>query len=285
LENNPRKLWLAGILSFFTIGLGHLYAGNAKKGLFLYLGQGLLLALFLLILLLKTQHIFFLILIFFVLLAYLVFSIVDAIKAAKSNSTSYFLKKYNKWYFYLAFWALSSFAIGPIVETLILENTIKGYKIVSGSMTPTLIIGDRFFVNKFIYKNNAPQRGDIIVFEAPKVPSKDYVKRLMGVEGDIIEIKNKRLFVNNIEQYESYVIYKDQNIYPASIQPRDNYGPITVPENSLFFMGDNRDFNYDSRAFGFVSKKKVRGKVISLYWSWNEEAGAVRWGRIGKSIE
>lgn len=285
MENKPRKPWLAGLLAFGTIGLGHLYTGEAKKGIILYLGQGLILAFLLPILLIKT-YIFSLVLtVVFAWLVYFVFSLFDAIKIARGKSTSYFLKNYNRWYVYLACWILASFIIQPIVETLVKENTIKAYKISSGAMIPTLLNGDRIFVNKFIYKNSEPQRGDIIVFEYPKDPSKDFVKRLIGVEGDVIQIKDKRVFISNVEQNESYIINLDPNIFPAGTQPRDNCGPITVPTNSLFFMGDNRDNSYDSRFWGFVSKEKVRGKVMSLYWSWDKETGKVRWDRIGKAIE
>jgi signal peptidase I len=161
----------------------------------------------------------------------------------------------------------------------------KAYKIASGAMMPTLLAGDRVFVNKKSYKNSTPQKGDIVVFVPPHEPSKVYVKRLIGVEGDVIEIKDKHLFINNIEQDENYIINSDARNFPSDISPRDNFGPITVPEKHLFFLGDNRDNSLDSRFWGFVSVDKVKGKVVSLYWSWNSDEGKVRWSRIGKSIE
>lgn len=164
-------------------------------------------------------------------------------------------------------------------------NSYKAYKIPSGAMMSTLLIGDRVLVNKNIYKNSAPQKSDIVVFVPPHDPSKVYVKRLIGVEGDVIEIRDKHLFINNVEQNESYIINSGARLFPSGVSPRDHFGPITVPAKQLFFLGDNRDNSLDSRFWGFVSADKIKGKVVSLYWSWNGDEGKVRWVRIGKSIE
>ena len=284
MENKPRKAWVAGLLSFFTIGLGHIYAGEVKKGIILYFCQGLILAILLPLLIVKP-NIYALLFALILGLVYFLYSLIDAIKTAKSNSVSYFLKKFNKWYIYLGCWVLASFVVQPIVETFTKNNTIKAYKIPSGAMIPTLLVGDHILVNRFIYKANKPERSDIIVFEYPEDPSKDFIKRLVAIEGDIVEIKNKKLFVNGILQNENFVIHKENNIFTASQNPRDNFGPITVPNNSLFFMGDNRDNSFDSRFWGFVDKSKIKGKAVSLYWSWDEENFRVRWDRIGKEIK
>jgi len=163
-------------------------------------------------------------------------------------------------------------------------------------MQDTLLIGDHILVNKFIYgvKNplngntwipiKKPERGDIVVFKYPVNPAQDYIKRVVGVEGDTIEIKDKRVFVNGVPQVENYAIFLDNKILPANVQSRDNLGPITVPENSLFVMGDNRDNSYDSRFWKFVDLKAVKGKAFILYWSWDKENFSVRWGRIGDLI-
>lgn len=152
-------------------------------------------------------------------------------------------------------------------------------------MVPTLLPGDHLLVNKFIYQTREPQRGDIVVFEYPKDPSLDYVKRLVGIEGDVIEIKNKKLSVNNVEQDEGYIVHTDARAFPASEQPRDNFGPVAVPPDSFFVLGDNRDNSFDSRFWGFVSSSEIHGKVTSMYWSWDKEAGHVRWERIGEAVE
>lgn len=165
---------------------------------------------------------------------------------------------------------------------LIKANLVQAYKIPSGGMIPTLFIGDHLLANKFIYKTTDPKRGDIIIFPYPEYPSKDFVKRLIAVEGDVIELRDKRLYLNGKEQVEPYIINSDNEIGKDT---RDNYGPVTVPPGKLFFMGDNRDRSYDSRFYGFVSKNSIKGKTLSLYWSWDRDNHKVRWDRIGMLIK
>lgn len=186
--------------------------------------------------------------------------------------------------------------IALLLALFIRTFVVQAFKIPSGSMLDTLLVGDHILVNKFIYgvKNplngntwipiKKPERGDIVVFKYPVNPAQDYIKRVVGVEGDTIEIKDKRVFVNGVPQVENYAIFLDNKILPANVQSRDNLGPITVPENSLFVMGDNRDNSYDSRFWKFVDLKAVKGKAFILYWSWDKENFSVRWGRIGDLI-
>ncbi|MCK5508056.1 MAG: signal peptidase I, partial [Desulfobacterales bacterium] len=160
----------------------------------------------------------------------------------------------------------------------------------------TLQIGDHILANKFIYgvklpyfnitiiPYKKPQRGDIVIFKFPQDPKKDFIKRTIGIQGDIIEIRNKEVYVNKKRLEHDYAIYTDLHIIPESMQPRDNLGPITVPENSLFVMGDNRDHSYDSRFWGFVDLKDVKGKAFIIYWSWDSDNFGVRWNRIGKIL-
>ena len=160
-------------------------------------------------------------------------------------------------------------------------------------MVQTLLVGDHILVNKFLYgvkipflrktiiSVSEPQRGDIVVFIYPKDQSKDFIKRVIGVGGETIEIKNKKIFINGKEYSDSYGIYSDNVIYPATMQPRDNFGQITVPKDSIFVMGDNRDESLDSRFWGFVDLKDVDGKAFIIYWSWNHEDHNLRWQRIG----
>ncbi len=282
--DKPRKWWLAGLLSTITIGLGHIYSGQLRKGIILYLIQGLIFALFFLFLV-HYPNIFLIIATIILGFTYFISVIIDAIRSAKQNSGSYFLKKYNRWYVYLVIVLLANFLIQPYAETFIKENAVKAYKIASGAMSPTLLGGDRILINRHIYQTSEPQKGDIIVFSPPHEPSKDFVKRLVGTEGDVVEIKNKQLFINGITQIENYIINIDNRILSADINSRDNFGPVTVPDNHLFFLGDNRDNSYDSRFWGFVNRDKAKGKVIYLYWSWDGDKGKVRWNRIGKSID
>ncbi len=188
--------------------------------------------------------------------------------------------------------------IALIFALFIRTFVIQAFKIPSGSMIQTLLIGDHILVNKFIYgvKNpinratlipgRKPARGDVIVFIFPLDRSKDFIKRVIGVGGDTIKIVNKKVYVNGKLFHEPPgVQHTDPNIIPGNIQPRDNMGPIKVPPGKLFVMGDNRDQSFDSRFWGFVPLKDVRGKAFIIYWSWDSESFLPRLDRIGKWIE
>jgi len=186
--------------------------------------------------------------------------------------------------------------VALLLALFIRTFVVQAFKIPSGSMLNTLLIGDHILVNKFIYgiKNpfsgktwipvKKPGRGDIVVFKYPINPEQDYIKRVVGVEGDQIIIKDKKVYVNGEPQDESYTIFLDKKIIPLGEQGRDNMEPITVPPSSLFVMGDNRDNSYDSRFWKFVDLKAVKGKAFIFYWSWDKENLSVRWGRIGDLV-
>ena len=174
-----------------------------------------------------------------------------------------------------------SIGIAIIFALLIRSTIIQAFKIPSGSMENTLKIGDHLFVNKFIYNLQIdlplipnikilpvikPKRGDIIVFVYPIDTKRDFIKRCIGVPGDIIEIKNKVVYVNNKPIEENYIIHKNSIVFPAEFQPRDNFGPVIVPEGRYFMMGDNRDTSLDSRFWGFLEKKYIKGKALVIYW-------------------
>lgn len=183
-----------------------------------------------------------------------------------------------------------------ILAMLIRTYIIQAFKIPSGSMIPTLLVGDHILVNKFLYGTKIPfsgkrafmfkkpERGDIIVFKYPENPSKDFIKRVVAAEGDVIESKNKMIHVNGNKVNEPYAQHTDSSMRPMGIEPRDNFGPVIVPKNKYFVMGDNRDQSYDSRYWGYVDIKDVKGKALILYWSWDTEKSWVRFGRIGSLI-
>lgn len=192
---------------------------------------------------------------------------------------------------------IEAIAVAIILALFIRTFIVQAFKIPSGSMKETLQIGDHILVNKFIYgvklpyfqytliplKN--PQRGDIVVFEFPEDKDKDFIKRVVGVAGDVVEIRNKQVWVNGTLQQGSFIVNSDPHVFPGNLQPRDNFGPVTVPEHSLFVMGDNRDHSYDSRYWGFVDLKAVKGKAFIIYWSWDKDNFGVRWGRLGNILK
>jgi len=186
--------------------------------------------------------------------------------------------------------------IAIIIALFIRTFIVQAFKIPSGSMIPTLQIGDWLLVNKFIYgikipltrktliPIKEPQRGDIVVFIYPMDRTKDFIKRVIGVAGDVIEIRNKKISINGSPFDDTYGIFTDSLILPRSMQPRDNFGPVKVPDGHIFAMGDNRDNSYDGRFWGFVKLKDVVGKAFIIYWSWNGEKHNVRWNRLAKII-
>lgn len=188
-------------------------------------------------------------------------------------------------------------AIGTalILALIIRAYVVQAFKIPSGSMIPTLLIGDHVLVNKFIYGTKlpfsdtrvlplrSPERGDIIVFKYPEDPARDFIKRVVGVEGDMVESRSKVLYINGKPLEESYIQHTDAAVRTA--QPRDNFGPYLVPKGKFFVMGDNRDQSYDSRYWGYVDLSDVRGKAFILYWSWDGTKTLPRLSRIGKLVQ
>jgi len=186
--------------------------------------------------------------------------------------------------------------IAVLIAFFIRTFIIQAFKIPSGSMKPTLQIGDHILVTKFIYgikipiirktmvSISEPKRGDMVVFIYPEDRSKDFVKRVIGIGGDNIEIRNKKIYLNGLPYNDNYGVYTDDMIIPGAAQPRDNFGPVTVPPGSIFVMGDNRDQSYDSRFWGFVDLRDVLGKAFIIYWSWNNDEHNVRWSRLGNLL-
>lgn len=290
MENKPRKWWLAAILSL-TPGLGHIYNGQGRKGLIILVLGNYLLPLMLLQCItwyLATLSMPFLYAVVAGTLVLYLVMIADAIRQANRLKFDYQPRKYNKWYVYvgiLVAMVIISLAIPSLDfdSDRIKSNYMQAYKIPSGSMEPTLLIGDRILVDRRVSARK-PTRGTIIIFEYPEDPTKDFVKRVEAIGGDTIEVRNKDLYVNNQLVNETHVTHLESTIIPASETPRDNYGPVTVPKDAYFVMGDNRDRAYDSRFWGFVDKSKIKGTVKQIYWSWDNKISTVRWTRIGQKI-
>ncbi|MFC1693932.1 signal peptidase I [Candidatus Latescibacterota bacterium] len=194
--------------------------------------------------------------------------------------------------------------IEPIVIAFLLASVIRSFiiqpfRIPSGSMEETLLTGDQLmaarivygiklpYTNKFIVRFRDPKPSEVIVFKYPMDPSKDFIKRCVAVGGQKLEIRNKKVYVDDkLQEYPESIKFIDSHIYPPHIGPRDNYGPITVPEGHMFVMGDNRDNSNDSRFWGFVPYDNIKGKAIIIWWSWNHDVPLydiihrVRWPRI-----
>lgn len=161
-----------------------------------------------------------------------------------------------------------SIVVAFVVAMIIRAFFIQAYKIPSGSMLNTLLIGDHLLVNKTAYWFSKPKRGDIIVFEYPIEPEKDFIKRVIAVPGDKIRMENKKVFLNGKPLDEKYVRYESDFVFPENVNPRDNFPEITIPDGYYFVMGDNRDASFDSRFWGFVKESAIKGEALIIYWSW-----------------
>lgn len=180
--------------------------------------------------------------------------------------------------------------VAGLLALIIRTFLFQAFHIPSGSMENTLLEGDFLFVSKTLYGAEVPltggkrlpairgpKRGDIIVFRYPEDPSQDFIKRCIGIGGDVIEYRDKKLYVNDELQDEDYIKHTQRDrIVPG----RDNFGPITVPEDQFFMLGDNRDNSRDSRYWGFVDYSQLRGKALFIYWSWDKEHNLPRLSRI-----
>lgn len=280
-----RKPWLAGLLSLLLPGMGQLYNGQLKKAIFLavflFIVVVPILAGLMIYAPVPPPHNLTLPLL---LAGVLLVTIVrDAVRAARQYRNSDALTSYNKWYVYLSFLALCSFVLQPIGAHLS-RQCVQAFKIPAGSMVPTLLVGDHVLVDKSIsWNGEALQRGEIIVFPFPEDEAKTFMKRIVGLPGETIEIRNKMVYVNGTPLDEStYVQRIDPGIIDGTINPRDNFGPVTVPEEAYFVLGDNRDQSLDSRFWGYVQRSKVMGKLFCIYWSWDQEQMSIRWDRVGQ---
>ena len=184
---------------------------------------------------------------------------------------------------------LTAVILAVILRTFFLQ----AYTIPSGSMLQTVQIGDYLLVNKIVYgmkipftdkylfRGADPEIGDIIVFKYPRDPGTDYIKRVVGLPGDVIEMRNKQLYRNGEPVKEDYI----QQLYPDVIGRLDNTGPTTVPPDSYFVMGDNRDNSEDSRVWGCVPRAYIHGKAWRIYWSWDSETHTPRLSRLGHLVK
>lgn len=187
---------------------------------------------------------------------------------------------------------VESLALAVVVALVVRSSVVEAFWVPSGSMLPTIQIGDHLFVNKLAYGMHIDvpfvnralvltqwshlDRGDIVVFVSPVDRRTDLIKRVVAVGGDTVEIRNKRLHINDQPVDDRYATFTDQST--RSSTPRDNFGPVTVPEGKFFVLGDNRDQSYDSRYWGFADERDVKGKATFIYWS------GMKWDRLGHFV-
>jgi signal peptidase I len=188
---------------------------------------------------------------------------------------------------------IESIGLALLIALAVRSSVVQAFWVPSGSMLPTIQIGDHLFVNKLAYAVNLPlvgpvaklgdvERGDIVVFVSPVDHETDLIKRVVAVAGDTVEIRSKQLLVNGEPVEDANAHFDDTAI--SSVGPRDNFGPVTVPAGKFFVLGDNRDRSYDSRFWGFADVSGIKGKATFIYWSWDSERHWPRVARFGHFI-
>lgn len=205
--------------------------------------------------------------------------------AADWGHTSKRVGAHSLWYY------VRLLLLALVLAFVIKESVVEAYRIPSESMENTLLVGDFLMANKFIYGAGIPftswrlpawrepARGDVVVFRFPEDRRKSFIKRIVAVGGDTVEIVAKRLFVNHVAEVEPpFAVHLDQITIPGSnSQPRDNFGPLLVPPGHYFVLGDNRDNSADSRYWGCVPRNLIIGQASFIHWSWvpDQDAPAV----------
>ena len=162
------------------------------------------------------------------------------------------------------------------------------FSISSGSMVPTIQIGDQVIANKLVYRFREPARGDIVIFKSPLDRHKNLIKRVVAVAGDSIEIRDKTVLINDRPIDDPWGHHLDPQIIPQSGDEggkRDNLPPIVLPPETYFLLGDNRDRSTDSRDWGPIKREDIKGKVSVIDWSKDRDAGGIRWERIRKNLD
>ncbi len=182
-----------------------------------------------------------------------------------------------------------SIVVAVILALFIRTFVVQAFKIPTGSMEENLLIGDHLLVNKFVFGPTASalerrllpvkdvHRGDVVVFKYPEEPERDFIKRVIGLPGETLEIRDKKVSINGVPLAEPYTHFLQPAATPSefreltSFDVRDRYGPVTIPPGQYFVMGDNRDNSQDSRYWGFLPRDYIKGKALLIYWSY--EAG------------
>jgi signal peptidase I len=278
-DDKKRHPLIAVLLTLLTTGLGQLYVGEPAKAGFFYL---CLLTLSIVATATPiSANIYGLLLSLFLLLIFVGYAAFSAARSA-SRRGNMKLKRYQKWYVYVALGAFSGFIVVPSVSRI---SSFKTYRIPSGSMESAIMIGDKIFTKRLYYTYNTPKRGEVATFiVAGEADRGSRVARIIGLPGETLLIKNKSVFINGAKLDDPWGIFLDERVYsPATHRPRmarlrDNLPPVEIASDSVFLMGDNRDFSHDCRFIGPVKLTHLLDKALYVYWS-------TRWGRIGTRLD
>ena len=296
MKTQERKWWLAILLGLPFPGLGQIYNGQLKKGIMFYVlySGGIFLSILIILggLAIAPLNLGIAMLCFLVIYFYIAW---DAFKTARRSTRDFQRKRCNHWLVYLIAIVVILFVSEIVMRPFLRTCVLRTFSIPSMAMADTFLSGDYIFASMSAYGiripfvgNRAigadrPDIGDLVIFKFPKDPKRAFIKRCIAIEGQIVKIENKGVYVDGkrFEDAEG-VKNEDLRVWDKQNSPRDNFGPYTVPDGHFFVLGDNRDDSYDSRFWGAVPVENLLGKAIQIYFSEDEESGKIRWLRIGQ---
>lgn len=277
MKRKPRRPWIATALTLLAPGLGQLYAGEARRGILLALGY---LSMFAGLLLLKVPRSFLGLIVFVLaILAYFAWAMWDAARIARYRPV-YTLRPFNRWYLYL----LLTVAGGMLASQIIRISPIRTFRLVSSNMEPAIHEGDLVLADLTRYRSAAPVRGDVVLFEREDLPGVWSLARVIGLGGEAIQVRNKRVLLDGQPLSDRWAHHTDPEIHPVNalnpgpFRQRDQYPSRMIPEGTVFLMGDSRDNSYDSRFLGPIPLSALRGRLLYVYWSADRS-------RIGRALK
>jgi signal peptidase I len=265
-DRKLRNPVVALVLSILTVGLGHLYSTRHKRALLFYGG---FLALWFLCLYTPLTYSYLGVLIASIaFLSFFVFQAADAWRVARRVGVAC-LQPYNRRIVYVLIVVLHQAVLVPILSWA-LPRPVKSYRNPTRGMEPSLMMGDYFTVDRFRYRKEGPKRGDVIVFAFQTDPRKDFVKRVIGLPGEKVGTVGSKILINDVPLDDPWGMYTGPSTLP-------DYGPIKVPLEEYFVLGDNRNNSADSRVHGLVKRSSIRGKALYVYWARDI-------GRVGEAV-
>lgn len=274
-----RRPWLAALADVLVPPLGHVYAGRPGRGVVVSI-TFLLAGLLSLVLILRVESRALIGALFGLCIACRLAIPADAYVVARQTGVDYRPRRYNRWWVYLLLAAV--LVAGGEVAKPFIRRSMQAFRIPAGSMMPTLLIGDHIWVDKAAYGGHDPRRFDVVVVGSPRDAAQTFVKRVIGLPGETVELRNGVVWIDGSPLDEPQMLLASAGTAPAN----RNYGrlPVRVESGQYFVLGDNRDQSYDSRYWGPVSRTAILGRVHVIYWSWDSPGLRVRWERIGSVV-